>query len=74
MRHALETRMQVCETLGGLGREELKGEVVCVWRQSRNLVVDPIHCRDCIVFAAEYRNRRVGFLRPEVVSRTLNDT
>ena len=44
--------MQVCETLGSLGWEELEGEVVCIGRQGRDLVVDSIHCRGLWVFAA----------------------
>jgi hypothetical protein len=30
--------------LGGFGREEFEGEVVCVGRQGRDFLVDPIHC------------------------------
>jgi hypothetical protein len=47
--HALQTGVQVGETLGGFGREELEGEVVCVLRQGRDLFVDSIHFRGNVV-------------------------
>ena len=41
--HALQTGVQVGETLGGFGREEFEGEVVCIGRQGRDFLVDSIH-------------------------------